>query len=190
MNIPDTPVERKCGSMFGDLGLPDADAYVVKAELMTRIYAVIRHRCVTQAKAARPLGLSQPCVSQLLKGDFREPSLDRLLRLLTTLGRDICIVIHRRRSPAAAGALRVAATESDRHSFADHRFPCPLHRTPDRTRTCRFPFWFQLGRDRPRAGPALFRPRPGAAMVRPAPARGFGADGISLARTGASINRN
>ena len=54
------------------------------------------------------LGLSQPDVSRLLRSDFREYSLERLLRLLTTLGRDIDIVIRQPRS-TSGGKLRIAA---------------------------------------------------------------------------------
>ena len=45
------------------------------------------------------MGLSQPGVSRLLRGDFRECSLERLFRLLKALGRDIDIVIRQPRSP-------------------------------------------------------------------------------------------
>ena len=56
------------------------------------------------------MGLSQPDVSRLLRGDFRESSLERLFRLLNTLGRDIDFVIRQPRS-ADGGRPRIAATE-------------------------------------------------------------------------------
>ena len=111
MSITDTTVEHGSGNVFADLGLPDADAHLVKAELVTRIDAIVRQRGITQAEAGRLLGLSQPDVSRLLRGDFREYSLERLLRLLTLLGRDIDIVIRQPRS-ATGGKLRIAATET------------------------------------------------------------------------------
>ena len=59
------------------------------------------------------VGLTQPDVSRLLRGDFREYSLlERLFRLLTALGRDIDIVIRHPRS-ATGGKLRIAASEID-----------------------------------------------------------------------------
>ena len=106
-----TTVERGRGNIFADLGLPDADAHMLKAELVSRVDAIIRHRGITQSEAARLLGLSQPDVSRLLRGDFREYSLERLLRLLTRLGRDVDIVI-RQPSSASRSKLRVAATEA------------------------------------------------------------------------------
>ena len=111
MNASDPTVERGSGNVFADLDLPDADAHLLKAEIVGRIDAIVRQRGIAQTEAARLLGLSQPDVSRLLRGDFREYSLERLLRLLTRLGRDIDIVIRRPRS-ATGGKLRIAASET------------------------------------------------------------------------------
>ena len=110
MDTTDPTVERGSGNVFADLGLPDADTHLLKADLVARIDAIVRQRGITQTEAARLLGLSQPDVSRLLRGDFREYSLERLFRLLTVLGRDIDIVIGPPRS-AAGGRLRIATTE-------------------------------------------------------------------------------
>ena len=67
--------------MFADLSRPDADVQLLKAELVTRIDDIIRRR-LTQTQVAELLGLSQPDVSHLLRGNFREYSVERLLRLL------------------------------------------------------------------------------------------------------------
>ena len=111
MESNDIPIERGSGNVFADLGLPDADAHLVKAELVSRIEDIVSRRGITQTEAARLLGLSQPDVSRLLRGDFREYSLERLFRLLTTLGRDVEIVIRQPRS-ADGGKLRIAAPET------------------------------------------------------------------------------
>ena len=111
MNASDPAVERGSGNVFGDLDLPDADAHLLKAEIVSRIDAIVRQRGITQTDAARLLGLSQPDVSRLLRGDFRDYSLERLLRLLTRLGRDVDIVIRQRRS-TTGGRLRIAASET------------------------------------------------------------------------------
>ena len=110
MESKDTAVESGSGNVFADLGFPEADAHLVKAELVSRIDDIVRDRGITQTEAARLLGLSQPDVSRLLRGDFREYSLERLFRLLTALGRDIDIVVRQPRS-AAGGKLRIAAAE-------------------------------------------------------------------------------
>ena len=110
MKPDDTAVERGSGNVFADLGFPDADAHLVKADLVSRIDDIVRDRGLTQTEAGRLMGLSQPDVSRLLRGDFREYSLDRLFRLLNALGRDIEIVIRESRS-ADGARLRIAAAE-------------------------------------------------------------------------------
>ena len=102
-------VERGSGNVFADLALPDAESHLLKAGLVTRIDAIIRQRGLSQTKAARLLGLSQLETSRLLRGDFREYSLERLLRLLTALGPDIDIVV----GPAGSspGRLRLAGVQ-------------------------------------------------------------------------------
>ena len=110
MKPTDTAVERGSGNVFADLGFPDADVHLVKADLVSRIDDIVRDRGLTQTEAARLMGLSQPDVSRLLRGDFREYSLERLLRLLNALGRNIDIVI-RKPSSAGGGRLRIAAAE-------------------------------------------------------------------------------
>lgn len=92
-------VERGSGNVFADLGFPDAEEHLLKAKLVTRVEKIIRRRKLKQVEAAALLGLSQPDVSRLLRGNFREYSVERLLRLLTALGRDVEIVIHEPESP-------------------------------------------------------------------------------------------
>ena len=101
-------IERSSGNVFADLGLPGADAHMLKAEIVAQIDKVIRERRLKQVEAARLLGLSQPDVSRLLRGNFREYSLERLLRLLARLGHDVDIVI-RDVNSKRTGRLRVAA---------------------------------------------------------------------------------
>ena len=86
-------VERGSGNVFADLGRPDAETQLLKAELVTRIDKMIRQRGLKQVEAAKLLGLSQPDISRLLRGSFREYSVERLMRLLTALGSDVEIVI-------------------------------------------------------------------------------------------------
>lgn len=101
-------IERGSGNVFADLGRPDAEAHLLKAELVTRIDKILRQRGLKQVEAAKLLGLSQPDVSRLLRGSFREYSVERLLRLLMALGRDVEIVIRKPRSHRP-GRLSVAA---------------------------------------------------------------------------------
>ena len=108
MKTDNVKIERGSENVFVDLGIPDADAHLLKAELVTRIDKIIRRRGLKQVKAAKLLGLSQPDVSRLLRGNFRQYSMERLLRLLTALGRDVDIVIREPRSERP-GRLSVKA---------------------------------------------------------------------------------
>ena len=98
MKIDKMKIERSSGNVFADLGHPDTEAHLLKAKLVSRIDEVIRQRGLKQVEAAKLLGLSQPDVSRLLRGNFREYSVERLLRLLLALGRDVQIVIREPRS--------------------------------------------------------------------------------------------
>ncbi|MYG80723.1 MAG: XRE family transcriptional regulator [Gemmatimonadetes bacterium] len=111
VTVTDTAQTSGSGDAFVDGGIADGDAHIVKADLVARIDAIVRQRGMTQSEAGRLLGLSQPAVSRLLRGDFRNHSLERLLRILTTLGRDIDIVIRQPRS-RTGGKLRVAASDA------------------------------------------------------------------------------
>jgi predicted XRE-type DNA-binding protein len=94
----DARIERGSGNVFADLGRPEAETHLLKAELVARIDQIIRERRLTQARAAELLGISQPDVSRLLRGTFRDYSIERLLRLLTSLGRDVEITIRKPRT--------------------------------------------------------------------------------------------
>jgi len=87
------PVEEGSGNVYADLGYPDSDAMLVKAQLAAKIAEIVRRRALTQAQTAEILGLTQPKVSAVLKGRFRGISEHRLLECLTRLGRDVHIVI-------------------------------------------------------------------------------------------------
>ena len=104
----DIRIERGSGNVFADVGRPEAETHLLKAELVNQIDAIIRERRLTQARAAELLGLSQPDVSRLLRGSFRDYSVERLLRLLLALGRDIDIVIRKPES-RRAGRLSIEA---------------------------------------------------------------------------------
>lgn len=98
--------EPSTGNVFADLGLPDASVHLIKAGLVVRIDRTIRQRKLTQAEAARLMGIDQPKVSAMLAGQFRGYSVERLMRFLVALGHDVEIVVKPRRRGAAE--LRVA----------------------------------------------------------------------------------
>ena len=108
MTAGQNETERGSGNVFADLEIPDAEAHLLKAQLVTRIDDIVRRRGLKQAEAAKLLRLSQPDVSRLLRGSVREYSMNRLLRLLTALGHDVNIVI-RKSSSERHGKLSIEA---------------------------------------------------------------------------------
>ena len=96
-------IKRSTKNIFADLGFPDAETHLLKAELVTRLQRAITAQELTQVVAAKRMGLSQPDVSRLLNGQFRDVSVERLMRLLTQLGCDVDITI---RNPGKAAAPR------------------------------------------------------------------------------------
>lgn len=100
-------IRASSGNVFADLGLPDADELLIKAELVRRIGSIIRHRHLTQVDAAAILGIDQPKISALLRGRLAGFSTDRLLRFLNTLDRDVEIVIKKKPRTSARATLRV-----------------------------------------------------------------------------------
>ena len=85
--------EKSSGNVFADLGLPNPEDRLAKAELVRRISVIISERRLTQLEAAAVLGIDQPKVSALVRGRLGGFSLERLLRFLNVLGRDVEIVV-------------------------------------------------------------------------------------------------
>ena len=84
---------KSSGNVFADLGLPDAEERLAKAELARQIEHIIKKKRLTQERAAKILGISQPKVSALLHGKLAGFSMDRLLKFLMALDQDIEIRI-------------------------------------------------------------------------------------------------
>lgn len=104
-----TAVVKGSGNVFADLGFADAEIHAIKAELVRRIAELIKHERLTQAEAAERIGISQPDVSKMLKGQFRPFSVERLLRFLNALGQDVEISVKASGRRRARGKLSVHA---------------------------------------------------------------------------------
>jgi predicted XRE-type DNA-binding protein len=85
-------VDVGSGNIFADLGLPDADVHFLKAQIVSEIYRLTNEHKLSQAKAGKRMGISQPEVSRMFKGNFREYSIERLMGFLTGFNRDVEIV--------------------------------------------------------------------------------------------------
>ena len=81
------------GNVFKDLGLKNSEELLAKARLAARIVQILEARKVSQTQAAKLLGVDQPKVSLIYRGRLDDFSVERLMRFLTSLHRDIRIVI-------------------------------------------------------------------------------------------------
>lgn len=80
-------------NVFADLGMPEPDEKLLKAELASQIDDIIEQRGLTQSEVAHILGVDQPKVSAIKNGRLREFSVVRLYKFLNALGKDVRIVV-------------------------------------------------------------------------------------------------
>ena len=86
-------IQVSSGNIFADLGMPNADEMLMKAELVRQINQIITQRKLNQLQAAEVLGIDQPKVSALMRGKLTGFSTERLFRFLNALGCDVQIVV-------------------------------------------------------------------------------------------------
>ena len=86
-------IEQGSTNVYADLGWENAEEMLVKAQLTSKIGEIIKRRKLTQVQAAELLGMTQPKLSNLLRGQFRGISEAKMLECLTRLGRNIEIVV-------------------------------------------------------------------------------------------------
>ena len=89
-------VHTGSGNVFADLGLADADKLKIKTGLVLEIRKAMRSLGMTQLEAAKRMGITQPKVSDMMRGDFSNLSERKLMDCLTRLGYDIEIKVRPR----------------------------------------------------------------------------------------------
>ena len=95
-------------NVFKDIGVPNAEEHLVKSQLVFKIDTILKDRGLKQVEAADLFGIRQPDVSKMLRGEFRQFSVERLLRFLVALDQDVEIVVKPHRSRNNAPALHVS----------------------------------------------------------------------------------
>ncbi len=101
-------VEMSSGNVFADLGLPNADKLKIKSGLVIEISRAIQRLELTQKAAAERMGIPQPKVSAMLRGDFSNLSERKLMDCLNRLGYDIEIKVRPAANPLGHLMLAVA----------------------------------------------------------------------------------
>ncbi|MCW5220076.1 XRE family transcriptional regulator [Verminephrobacter aporrectodeae subsp. tuberculatae] len=106
--IEDMEIETSSGNVFADLGLPDAEKLKIKSGLVIEITRAVRRLGLTQEEAGRRMGISQPKVSGMLRGDFTNLSEHKLMECLNRLGYDIEIRVRPAAEPIGHLKLAIA----------------------------------------------------------------------------------
>ena len=100
-------IETGSTNVYADLGRADAGEMLVKAQLACKIADILKRKKLTQLQAAEIVGLAQPKLSGLLRGQFRGISEAKMMDCLAKLGRDVRIVVGPARRATGAGQVRV-----------------------------------------------------------------------------------
>ncbi|MFZ1101834.1 MAG: helix-turn-helix transcriptional regulator [Hyphomicrobiaceae bacterium] len=103
-------ITRSSGNVYADLGFKNPEEHALKAELVRLIATVMSAQGLTQTATARRLGIAQPDVSKMLKGHFRQFSVERLLRFLVALGQSVEIVVRTASAAEVKAAARLTVT--------------------------------------------------------------------------------
>jgi predicted XRE-type DNA-binding protein len=98
-------VYKGSGNVFADLGLPNPEERLLKANIVSELHRLIKQRGLTQVKAAKLIGIHQPDLSLLLRGDFDDYSVERLMKMLTAFEQDIEIVMKPNRKAGKPGRI-------------------------------------------------------------------------------------
>ena len=95
-----TKIEDSTGNVFKDLGFPaeEADNLKIRSELMIHVLQVIESRGLKQREAGEWFGVTQPRISDLVRGKIDLFSIDTLVTMLSHAGVQVSVVIE----PAAA----------------------------------------------------------------------------------------
>lgn len=99
-------VTPSSGNVFADLGLPDADELLAKADLVHAIQQLVDDSKLSQRTAATVLGVAQPDLSKLFRGRLEGFSIERLVRMLNALDQDVRIVVQPKPPSRRRGTVR------------------------------------------------------------------------------------
>lgn len=102
-------VEAGSGNIFADLELPDAGEAMLKSQIVVVLHRLIKARKLTQSAAAKRLGIGQPDLSHILRGNFRGWSVERLMRMLTAFDQDVEIIVRPHDRAGENGSIRLNA---------------------------------------------------------------------------------
>ena len=97
-----TRVRRSSGNVFRDLGFPreEAENLRIRSDLMISLCKLIEAKGLTQAQAAKQLGVTQPRISDLMRGKIELFSVDGLIEMLGHAGAHVSLLVKTRKRVA------------------------------------------------------------------------------------------
>lgn len=97
-----TRIRRGSGNVFADVGFPPAEAahLLIRADLIISLNQLLDKRGLTQVRAAKLLGVTQPRISDLRRGRLELFSIDTLVDMLARLG--VTVTLQTKKSPRVA----------------------------------------------------------------------------------------
>lgn len=98
--MENTKITKSSGNIFADIGLPNPEEMLMKAEIVSKIRQELTIRNLTQKVAADIMEISQPRLSLILSGDYLNISESKLLHCLNRLGYDVKIKIEKAKKNA------------------------------------------------------------------------------------------
>jgi predicted XRE-type DNA-binding protein len=127
------------GNVFDDLGLPQPEEALAKADLAIQIRSIAKHRHLTQEQTAKLLGTTQPKVSDLFAGKIAGFSMERLIKYLMLLNRDVTLVVAPKPRSSERATFRVVRSDSTATGLCQ-----------DRGKVTKIPLAHDVERDEPR----------------------------------------
>lgn len=117
-------IEKSTGNVYEDIDRPDAAGMKIKARLATEIMSLVRQKFTSQSEAARCMGIPQPKLSNLLRGNFSGISEAKMIECLNRLGNNVEIVITPARSAIGATSVVCASRTSNLLAGDLEKFHC------------------------------------------------------------------
>ena len=103
--------EISSGNVFADLGLPNPEEALAKAQIAHQIHTIIEEKGLTQAQAGKILGVPQSKVSNVVLGNLSGFSMERLLRFLNALDHEVEIIVRPKESSGESAGINVVAID-------------------------------------------------------------------------------
>ncbi len=99
------------GNVYEDLGYEDSAEMKIKAKAVRMLARTIADSGETQTQVAKILGIDQPKISRILRGQFRGLSLEKIIGYIMALGNDVDVKVSEKHNGGSPGHFSIAAVQ-------------------------------------------------------------------------------